>query len=271
MPDKCLLCEVGELEEKGHIIPKFVMRWLKKASKKNEFFLNNDPLLKVSDTPAFKIMCKACEDKISIFEKFFTDNYYKRYYRHQKVEQFKDEVFYFAISVAWRLIVSTARLKSTAQNALAQSYTGMEQRARAYLLDTNKKPELDVYILSAEQILENIAAKRINTDLLHYSVYHGLKAHPLRDSNHGFTMTPIPIPTVSFKIGAYYFFVVMTGYFELAKFSVNSVRRSTSERLFEVNCTEEFLGFVKWIMADGFYEIEVSMMPSEYYLQRSLM
>ncbi|MCP1510445.1 hypothetical protein J2Y83_000572 [Pseudomonas marginalis] len=271
MPDKCLLCGTGELEEKGHIIPKFVMRWLKKASNKNEFFLNNDPLLKVSDTPALKIMCTACEDKVSLFEKHFTDNYYKRYYRRKKVEQFTDEVYYFAVSVAWRLIVSTERLKSTAQDEFAQSYGGMEQRARAYLLDTSKKPELDVYILSAEQIFKTVDAGRIKENLLNYSVSHGLKAHSLYDSKHGFMMTPLPIPTVSFKIGAYYFFVVMSHYFEHAEFQVNCIRRSKLERLFEVNCTEDFLGFAKWIMNDRFYEVEVSMMSSEYYSKRNLM
>lgn len=271
MPDKCLLCGVGDLEEKGHIIPKFVMRWLKKASKKNEFFLDNNPLLKVSDTPAFKIMCKACEDIISNYEKYFTDNYYKRYYRHQKAGPLTDEVYYFAISVAWRLIVSTERLKSTDRNTLLRSYGGMEERARLYLLDKKRKPELDVYILSADQILDNVGTERINENLLRHSVYHGLKAHSLYNTNPDWLMTVVPIPTVSFKIGAYYFFVVVSNYFENANFTVNSILRSAEERLFEVHYTEEFLGFAKWIMNGNLYEIEASMMPSEYYLQRSFM
>src|SRR4051794_25484436 len=97
MPKKCALCEVGELRELGHIIPKFVMRWLKQASKKNEFYLNNLASQKVRDTIALRILCEDCEDKFSASEKLFTDNYFKRYYRNQVPLEIDDGLYAFAL------------------------------------------------------------------------------------------------------------------------------------------------------------------------------
>lgn len=271
MPEKCLLCGSDGLNKFGHIIPKLAMRWLKSAGNKKRFFLNNDPSLLVQDTHALKILCDACERKFSDREKHFTDKYYKRYYRRQEMEKYTGDVYFFAISVAWRLIVSTERLRSTERTSFSRRFGGMEKSARKYLLNTESKLEIDVYILSADKVRACVAADRINEDLLNYSISCGLKAHDIYDARGVFLMTPLQVPTVSFKIGAYYFVVVPSGYFDRAGFIVDCQRCSEVERLYEVNCTEAFLGFLKWMMDDRFNEVKVDMKPSDFYLRRDVM
>jgi hypothetical protein len=271
MPTSCLLCTDGTLSELGHVIPKFVLRWLKKASKLNGFYFNNNPKLKMSDTPAFKMMCESCEDKLSVFEKEFTDNYFKRYYKHQPVSSPGDELYVFAISVAWRLIVSTERLKDTQPKIklYKEIYSGLEARARDFLNGKGDRCNIGVYIFSADEILNNIPESKVNKNLLLYSLRHGLKAHDFHSKDGTFLISNSYIPVVFFKIGFYYLFVVDSGYFDRVQYSVTSIKVSAKYELFDVKYTEDFLGFMDWVMENGLYEVDASCLSLQNYTRRN--
>ncbi|EQC0992691.1 TPA: hypothetical protein ACKP6A_002332 [Pseudomonas aeruginosa] len=271
MPTTCLLCIDGALSELGHIIPKLALRWLKRASKLNTFYFNNNPNIKISDTPAFKMMCEKCEDKISTLEKDFTDNYFKRYYKHQPVSKPRDELYIFAISVAWRLIISTERLKDTQSHIkpYKEIYSNLEFRMRNLLNNNQNKCNIGVYVFSADEILNNLQEVQIKRNLLLYSLRHGLKAHNLYSKDGTFLISNSHVPTVFFKIGFYYFLVVETGYFDSVQFSVKSIKASESYELFEVKYTEDFLGFLDWLMEHGLYEANISPPSLKHYDRRN--
>jgi hypothetical protein len=272
MPVNCLICTDGELSEYGHIIPKFVMRWLKHASGLNSFYLDNDPALKVSDTPAIKILCNVCEDRLGIYEKNFTDNYFKKFYRKQSLRPVRDELYIFAISVAWRIVVTTGFLKDTEKtiDQFTSIYTSVENEMRSFLQDFNYNCELGVYIFSAEEIINNVHEGRFNKKLLLYTIRQGLKAHNLYSKNGAFLISKSRIPIIHFKLGFYYFFVAPSGYFDHVQYSVKSKKASSLYDLSELNYTEDLLGFIKWIVSEQLYEVDCSSKTQAFYERRNL-
>lgn len=271
MPTTCLLCTDGELDELGHIIPKLALRWLKKASKSNSFYFDNNPKLKMSDTPAFRMMCNSCEDKLSKFEKDFTDNYFKRYYKRQPVSELRDELYIFAISVAWRLIVSTERLKDTQPEIkqYTREYSSLEIRMRKFLNTNYPRCDIGVYVFSADEIFNNLQEEQIKRNILLHSIRHGLKAHNIYNKDGTFLISNSQVPTLFFKIGFYYFFVVEAGYFNKAQFSIKSIKSSTKYELFDVKYTPDFLGFMDWLMDYGLFEVDVQSLPPKKYDRRN--
>lgn len=270
MPKACLLCGDGNLDELGHIIPKLAMRWLKHASKLNSFYFNNTET-KMADTPAFRMMCNDCEDKFSCLEKHFTDNYFKRYYRKQPTSTILDELYTFSISVAWRLIVSSEILKTTQKHIreYKEAFSGLEHLARNFLNDHGQKCNIDVYVFSSDEILENLPEDKLDKRHLLYSIRQGLKAHNLYNKNGLFKLSFSRMPIVSFKIGFLYFFVVDSGYFSGVQFDMISIKSSETYNLYKVKYTEGFLGFMNWCFDHGLYEVDISCIPQENYTNRN--
>lgn len=270
MPKSCLLCKVGELDELGHIIPKFVMRWLKQASKRKNFYLNNEQEQMIADTPAFKMMCKDCEDKFSNLEKHFTDNFFKKYYRGHTPNPIQDEVYDFAISIAWRLIVSTERLKNTEahEKAFAAAYSVSESLMREYLNNKKSNCEQSVYVLPIESLIKSIPESLIHEATLKYSIRQGLKAHRLYDETGKLALTQQRIPTIHFKLGCYYFFVFPNNYFAGSEFTIKATRISETKHLYVLDYTPDLLGFMEWLIDGPFLEINTKdILPKNYTLR----
>ena len=271
MPTSCLLCTTGELDELGHIIPKFVMRWLKQASKHKAFYLNSEQDKMVADTLAFKMMCTTCEDKFSKLEKYFTDNYFKKYYRGQAPNPMQDEVYDFAISIAWRLIVFSARLKNTQpqEKAFEETYSLSESLMRDYLNNKIDSCEHSVYVLPIETLTANIPESQIHEDTLKYSIRQGLKAHPFNDEKEKIGLSVQRIPTIQFKIGCYYFFIFPNDYFAGSEFTITSTKASNSKELHILNYTPDLIGFMEWLMDGRFFEINAKDIDLKSYTHRN--
>ncbi len=270
MPTKCLLCKKGELDELGHIIPKFVMRWLKRASKLNSFYFNNDRDKMVADTPAFKMMCKTCEDKFSTFEKYFTDEIFKKYYRGKTPSPIDDEVYNFAISIAWRLIVSTERLKDTQpkENTFEAIYSLSESMMRGYLNNEIEKCHHSVYALPIDKLTRNISKNLIDDNALKYTIRQGLKAHLIADERRDIALSFTHLPIIHFKIGCYYFFILQDNYFAGAEFEISSTKASKAKELYVLDYTPDLLGFMEWLMDGHFFEVNTKDIPLKSYTHR---
>ncbi|AGZ36363.1 MAG: hypothetical protein ACOKSU_14535 [Pseudomonas sp.] len=269
MPTSCLLCQTGELEKLGHVIPKFVMRWLKEASKFKSFYFNNDQT--VFDTPAFRMMCNTCEAKFSTLEKYFTDNIFKKYYRKKSPNPIQDDVYNFAISIAWRLIVFSERLKSTEpqQQAFESTYSLSEKLMRDYLNGKIKSCEHSVYALPIEHLTKHIPEDQIDEDALKYSIKQGLKAHPFNDEKEKIGLSLLRIPTIHFKLGCYYFFIFPDNYFAGAEFTITSTKVSNSKQLHLLDYTPELLGFMDWLMDGRLFEVNIKDLPPTSYTHRN--
>lgn len=258
LPSTCLLCLDGELCELGHIIPKFVMRWLKLASKKSKFYFNNTET-EVSDTLALRILCKDCEDSFSHYEKIFVDKFFKRYYRKQEQNGFGEEVYYFALSVAWRIMASTPMMRD--EDGGDRDYRALRDAIRPHLIDPKTSVGVDVYILLADDLVANLPAKDLRENLLHFSVQQGIFAQTLEYDETPFVATLTPVPLVHFKLGAYYFIVAYQGHLQSLTFH-KRIKPSEHERIHLLRYSKELVGFLHHISNGDFFEVVESAIPT---------
>ena len=103
---ECRLCgETRELQN-SHIIPRFVIRWMKKTGATPFLRKAVDPDTRIQDHHE-KLLCEDCEQIFSDWEGKFTARVFYPHVRSQKDEFEYDEWLYkFVLSVSWRLLVS---------------------------------------------------------------------------------------------------------------------------------------------------------------------
>lgn len=259
LPSKCILCDEGELNECGHIIPKLVMRWLKRASSKKNFYLNNTTEI-TSDTLALKILCDKCEDIFSTCEKNFTDKYFKKYYRESSSPKIEEDIYFFALSIAWRIMASTRFMRN---NEGGEPFRGLlEDELKSYLLQPSGKAEIDLYVFHADEVADNLSHDSYNNNLLQFSIRQGIFLQYLyycigcRD----FNATLAPVPLVHFKLGAYYFIVASQGYLQKLKFP-KKMENIVGSKIYILKYSASLMGFFNHISNNNFDEIDKSIIP----------
>ncbi|TGM85589.1 hypothetical protein [Leptospira licerasiae] len=113
---KCRLCLSETDLRKSHIIPAFVIRWLKDTSATGFLRKGTAPNLRVQDGLTNKLLCSACENLFSQWEKQFAENIFTPYVSAElsidgvaqgihKSFKYSDWLLKFLISVHWRLLV----------------------------------------------------------------------------------------------------------------------------------------------------------------------
>lgn len=258
LPTTCLLCTHGELDEVGHVIPKFVLRWLKKqAGKKAGFFLNNTQVI-VPDTLALKMLCKKCEAKFSTHEKNFTDRYFKKYYRSREAVKVGGDMYFFALSVAWRILAST---RLTNEGDEMKKYCDrLEDIIKSYLNQPHQNVEVDVYAFHAVEISTNLSKDHYNDNLLRLSIRQGIFCQNLYLPN-GTLVTLCPLPLVHFKLGAYYFIVADQNYIQSLAFYKIFRKVEGENKVYTLEYSSELMGFLNHIGNAYFNEVDKSVIP----------
>ncbi|QNU67373.1 hypothetical protein EHE19_002190 [Ruminiclostridium herbifermentans] len=100
---QCALCrqEVEQLEL-SHIVPKFVVRYLKKTSIGAIRNLQN-PDKVVQDSEKHYLLCSDCESLFNVYETKFANTFFHPYMTgNKKIFQFDSDAYYFLTSVSWR-------------------------------------------------------------------------------------------------------------------------------------------------------------------------
>lgn len=102
MGKKCALCYEDKKLELSHIVPKFVMRYLKKTSVGAIRNMDN-PNVVVQDSEKHYLLCSDCEDLFSTYETKFANNFFHPYLSgNKKIFEYDKDTFYFLTSVSWR-------------------------------------------------------------------------------------------------------------------------------------------------------------------------
>lgn len=103
MPIKeCALCRQVKELELSHIVPKFVIRYLKKTSVGAIRNIQN-PNRVVQDGEKHYLLCGDCEDLFSTYETKFANSFFYPYMKdNQKEFHYDCETYYFLTSVSWR-------------------------------------------------------------------------------------------------------------------------------------------------------------------------
>lgn len=98
----CALChEIREMEE-SHIVPKFVVRYLKKTAVGEIRSIENINA-PVQDSEKHYLLCGECEDLFSTYETKFANTFFHPYMSGDKKEfHYDKDTYYFLTSVSWR-------------------------------------------------------------------------------------------------------------------------------------------------------------------------
>ncbi|MCB2353916.1 hypothetical protein [Clostridium estertheticum] len=99
---RCALCGQTKELELSHIVPKFVIRYLKKTSL--GAIRNKENLNKVvQDGEKHYLLCGDCEDLFSIYETKFANKFFYPYMKDDVKEfNYDSDLYYFLTSVSWR-------------------------------------------------------------------------------------------------------------------------------------------------------------------------
>jgi len=102
----CYLCKNEKFLEKSHVIPKFVSDWLKKTSVTGKMRSANLPNKRVQDLDKKRLLCHDCEQKLSKYEKYFSENLFKPFLNaNNPIIFYNENLKKFAVSILWRLLV----------------------------------------------------------------------------------------------------------------------------------------------------------------------
>lgn len=100
--EKCALCSSKEQLERSHIIPKMVVKKLKETS--TGLIRNtHSPNVTVQDSEKYPMLCGACEDLFSKYEKYFSDIMFQPFINKETIRyEYDERLFFFLTSLSWR-------------------------------------------------------------------------------------------------------------------------------------------------------------------------
>lgn len=105
----CALCRISYCEEQSHVIPAFVIKYLKRTSPTGYLRGTSGPNQRLTDGPKHELLCGACEDRFSVWEGRFA----RQIWRPLTEGRLGSEAFEyggwlarFAVSVTWRALTS---------------------------------------------------------------------------------------------------------------------------------------------------------------------
>ena len=102
---KCYLCGSSSSIRKSHIIPRFVINYLKKTSATGYLRGVINPNLRKQDIKRFPILCSDCEVLFSKYEGLFANNVFYPYHDKNKTSfNYREELKKFAVSLSWRIL-----------------------------------------------------------------------------------------------------------------------------------------------------------------------
>jgi len=103
---ECRLCGENRKLQNSHIIPRFVIRWMKKTGPTPFLRKAVDPNTRIQDYHE-KLLCEDCEQIFSDWEgKFATQVFYPHVRGQKEVYEYNEWLYKFVLSVSWRLLVS---------------------------------------------------------------------------------------------------------------------------------------------------------------------
>jgi hypothetical protein len=169
---KCALCGTENAFQISHIIPKCIIRWLKKTSATGHI-INAYDGKRIQDGAKEILLCPTCEKRFSVVEKYFYENFFIPHQKGVQSFRYDARLLKFIISVTWRTL-QTQRRSSLTQKTSKEIVNALRSWKR-FLLDESTNPELFEHHLL---FLENVERLyRSYPDLLWYtrrSVHSGV-------------------------------------------------------------------------------------------------
>jgi len=104
--EECKLCGNHAKLTESHVIPKFVINWLKQTSATGYIRQGINPNLRKQDLAKLKLLCAVCETRFSRWEKRFAEDIFIPYQtRRQQSFRYDQWLLLFVVSLAWRTVI----------------------------------------------------------------------------------------------------------------------------------------------------------------------
>jgi hypothetical protein len=163
----CRLCgKVAELRL-SHVIPRFVVQWMKKTGG-GYFRQVIKPNVRQQDGPKQKLLCEECEQRFSARESYLANTIFNPVVNEEKSDFVYDSrLFYALISILWRALVAgpeDGAAKFPMHKALFEE---AESDWRVFLLNPERPPKFDQLHLFISGIADatDVPIKRLNAYL----------------------------------------------------------------------------------------------------------
>jgi hypothetical protein len=99
----CALCQQEKNLLKSHLVPAFVIRWLKETSATGYIRNGTNPNRRVQDGVKNELLCWDCEQKFSKAERHFAENVFMKVKNNEPITPDNHLMRYFVISQSWRV------------------------------------------------------------------------------------------------------------------------------------------------------------------------
>jgi len=128
------------------MLPKFVIKWIKDTSATGYFRMATNPNRRQQDGKKMEFLCNNCEQRFSVFEKYFAEHVFRPYVENELNEwgvatntitsfDYNESLLAFILSVNWRILAyHIEKGLSDLPAATQKKLTKQENSIRKYLL-----------------------------------------------------------------------------------------------------------------------------------------
>ncbi|AHF10485.1 MULTISPECIES: hypothetical protein [Dehalobacter] len=178
---KCALCGTETELELSHIVPKMVMRALKKTAVGNIRNMDN-PNVPAQDSEKHHMLCASCEDLFSEKETYFANTLFHPYQKKERIQfDYDSRLHYFLTSLSWRSLYLDL-LDFTGNHVVGldafEHLISCEWNMREYLL--NKRSDIGTiehHIFFFEKIKEISGNTEVTWVRPHATFHRGIQSY----------------------------------------------------------------------------------------------
>lgn len=159
---RCKLCGEKKTLRKSHVIPKFIISWIKKTG--SGFFRKAiKPNIRFQDISKLYLLCDECEQRFSDKEKYFSEQIFSPCIdTDSKQFDYSEDLHYFLISVLWRILIADFDLYKKEGKHFLKELKENEEDWRLYLLGKKSSVRSDVHLFITDMLDGDIPIKHFN-------------------------------------------------------------------------------------------------------------
>jgi hypothetical protein len=133
----CRLCQSISRLVESHIIPKFVIRWMKTTGTAYVRRVNA-PNIRLQDGPKETLLCSKCEQLFSLREGYFASHVFKTMLAGATRVEYDERLAYFLVSILWRVLQRNLSAAQQAAYRVLSEIQGTEKEWRRFLLNPSQ-------------------------------------------------------------------------------------------------------------------------------------
>jgi hypothetical protein len=156
--ESCKLCGDTSPIKRSHIVPKFVIKYLKDTGVTGYVRQGVNLNVRKQDFPRTKLLCAKCEEFFSKREKYFAETIFKPYLNDGIIRfEYQEWLRYFAVSVFWRFAaveINDFEVKNPSKGVLIREAMS---KWTSFLLEQTNNPgdfQYDMFFLDISHIAD---------------------------------------------------------------------------------------------------------------------